>query len=182
MKPQEVFPTSSEVSKNPEFWNKRRLTYLGDEKYFDQEVRTGVCFFCKKEGKPQRSVPTYLHHLKYDHSDPLAWTIEVCGKCHWQIDKNNRKVIARSTGKEIERPYGKYDGPYYENKEEKMKREERDRKDWYKSFCMNLGGKFVPIKELIPNKEFYDKVVKAIEKEKTASKKDTMSNVSRRYY
>ena len=46
---------------------------------------------------------------------------------------------------------------------------------------MNLGGKFVPIKELIPNREFYDKVVKECEKEKTASKKDTMSNVSRRY-
>jgi len=181
MKPQEVFPTSSEVSENPELWNKRRLTYLGDEKYFDQEVRTGVCFFCQRDGRVQKSKKTYLHHVKYDHSDPLAWTIEVCSSCHWQIDENNRKVIARSTGKEIKRRYGKYDSPFYENKEQKMEREERERRDWYKSYCTNNGGKFVPMKELCPNKEFYDKVMKAIEKDKTASKKDTMSNVSRRY-
>jgi len=55
MKPKEIFPTSSDVSKNPEKWNKRRLTYLGDEKYFDQEVRTGVCFFCKRNGRAQKS-------------------------------------------------------------------------------------------------------------------------------
>ena len=182
MKPQEVFPTSSEVSKNPEFWNKRRLTYLGDEKYFDQEVRTGVCFFCQRDGRAQKAKKTYLHHVKYDHSDPLAWTIEVCNSCHWQIDGNNRKAIARSTGKEIQRPYGKYDGPYYENKEEKMKREEIEKRYWYTRYCWNVGGEFVPRKESIPNQEFYDKVMKAIEKEKTASKKDTMSNVSRRYY
>ncbi len=176
-------PPVNELIKNQEFWKNKTMTYLGDKKYFDQDIRTGVCYFCKKENRVRKTGPTSLHHVKYDHSDPLAWTIEVCSKCHWQIDPNNRKVIAKSTGKEIERPYGKYDGPYYENKEEKMKREERDRKDWYKSFCMNMGGgEFVPIKELIPNREFYDKVMNAIEKEKTASKKDTMSNVSRRYY
>jgi len=181
MTPQEVFPTSSEVSKNHEFWNKRRLTYLGDEKYFDQEVRTGVCFFCQREGRAQKSKRTNLHHVKYVHSDPLAWTIEVCNSCHWQIDKDNRKAIARSTGKEIKRRYGKYDGPYYENKEEKMKREERERKDYWKKFCMNIRGKFVPVKEWCPTIEIYDELMKAIEKEKTTSKKDTMSNVARRY-
>jgi len=181
-KPKEIDPpTITETMKNQEYWKNRTMTYLGDKKYFDQDVRTGVCYFCKKEGKPQRSVPTFLHHLKYDHSDPLAWTIEVCGKCHWQIDEHNRKAIARSTGKEIERRYGKYDNRYYENREEKTKREERERRDWYKSFCKNIGGKFVPIEGLIRNKEFYDKVMKAIEKEKTASKKDTMSGVARRY-
>jgi len=147
------------------------MTYHGDEKYFDQEVRTGVCYFCKKDGRPQRSGPRYLHHLKYDNSDPLAWTIEVCGKCHWQIDPKNREAIARSTGKEIKRPYGKYDGPYYENKVQKMKSEEEERRDWYQKYCMNIDGTFVPKKEWCPNQEIYDKVVKAIEKEKTASKK-----------
>ena len=58
---------------------------------------------------------------------------------------------------------------------------------------MNIGGGFVPMKEYIP-KELYDKVVKAIKedkdpfnerkmtskKEKTA-KRETMSDVSRRY-
>jgi len=183
-KPKEMDPqpTITETIKNREFWKNRTMTYLGDQKYFDQDIRNGVCDFCKKEGRPQYSGPTYLHHLHYDDTDPLADTIEVCGKCHWRIDKDNRKVIARSTGKEIKRPYGKYDSPYYENSEEKMKDEERESRDWYMRYCMNIGGKFIPRKESIPNREIYDKVMKAIEKEKTASKKDTMSNVSRRYY
>jgi len=182
-KPKEIDPpTITEIFKNSEYWKNRTMTYLRDKKYFDQEVRTGVCYFCKKEGKPQRSVPTFLHHLKYDHSDPLAWTIEVCGKCHWQIDEHNREAIARSTGKEIERRYGKFDSPFYENIEQKTKREEREEKDWYKKYCLNLGGKFVPIKENHPDKETYDKIIEILKKEKTASKKDTMSSVSRRYY
>jgi len=182
-KPKEIDPpTITEIIKNREFWKNRTMNYLGSDRYFDQEIRTGICYFCKKEGKPKRSVPTNLHHLKYDHSDPLAWTIEVCRKCHWQIDKDNRKAIARSTGKEIERPYGKYDNHYYEPNVEKMKREERERIDYIAKFCMNIGGKFVPMRELCPDRETYDKVMKECEKEKTASKKDTMSSVSRRYY
>jgi len=105
----------------------------------------------------------------------------LCGKCHWQIDEYNRKVTARSTGKKIERRYGKYDSPYYENREQKTKREETEKKDWYKNYCWNLGGKFVPIKENYPDKETYDKIIEILKKEKTASKKDTMSSVSRRY-
>jgi len=179
-KPKEVFPTITDVIKNGKFWNKRRIHYLGDDKFFDQEVRTGICYFCKREGRAQKSKITNLHHAKYDHSDPLAWTIEVCGSCHWQIDEDNRKVIARRTGRKIERRYGKYDRPYYENREEKMKREERDREDWYKKFCWNRGGKFEPMKEVIPDKETYDKVIEAIKK--ADSKRNTMSDVSRRYY
>ena len=181
-KPKEIFPKKTDIIKNREFWKNRSMNYLGDQKYFDQEIRTGVCFFCKREGRSQKSKITNLHHAKYDHSDPLAWTIEVCTSCHWQIDENNRKVIARKTGKEIKRRYGKYDSPYYENREEKTKREEREKKDWYKKFCMNIGGKFVPMKEYCPDRETYDKIMEIVKKEKTASKKDTMSSVSRRYY
>jgi len=100
-KPREVNPppTVTETIKNREYWKNKTLTYLNQKKYFDQDVRTGVCYFCKKEGKPQRSVPTYLHHLKYEHSDPLAWTIEVCSKCHYQIDKHNQKRLDEIYGK-----------------------------------------------------------------------------------
>ena len=54
---------------------------------------------------------------------------------------------------------------------------------------MNLSSGCVPYDKLIPNQEFYDKVVEAIKndnadsrKEKTTFKKESMSNVSRRYY
>jgi len=54
---------------------------------------------------------------------------------------------------------------------------------------MNLPEGFVPIKHLIPNREFYDKVIAAIKADspaskwkKTTFKKETMSGVSRRYF
>ena len=185
MMPKEVEPDITDIIKNSEYWNKRRLNYLGDDIFFDREIRTGVCYFCKRNGKMQKSSKTFLHHLKYDHSDKLAWTIEVCGRCHWQIDPKNRKAIAKRTGREIPVRYG----GYYLNKQQRKEKEEQEKRDWYKSYCMNQGGKFVPYKKLIPNQEFYDKVVAAIKadssasrKEKTTFKKETMSDVSRRYY
>jgi len=175
-KPIEIFPKITDVIKNYEFWSKRRINYLGDDKFFDQEVRTGVCYFCNKEGRENKSETTILHHTKYDHRDPLAWTIEVCSKCHWQIDEHNREVIARKTGKQIKRRYGKYDQPYYENEEQKRKRAEKDREDWYMRYCNNINGNFVPISKLIPDRETFDKVIEAIKK--AAPKRNTMSDVS----
>jgi len=176
-KPKEVDPPSlNEIFKNQKHWKNKTITYLGDKKYFDQDVRTGVCYFCNKEGRTQKSKTTFLHHAKYDHSDPLAWTIEICGSCHWQIDERNREAIAKRTGKEInQRPQ-----PFYENKEQKRERAERDKVDWYKSFCWNIGGKFTPNKRLIPDRETFDKVIEAIKQ--AAPKKDTMSDVSQRYF
>ena len=112
-KPKEVNPppTITETIKNREFWKNRTMTYLRGKKYFDQDVRTGVCYFCKKEGKPKRSVPTYLHHLNYEHSDPLAWTLEVCGKCHYKIDRYNKKLLDERYGrKPNDRYYRNYKG------------------------------------------------------------------------
>jgi len=179
-KPKEVFPEVTDVIKNYKSWSKRRMNYLGDDRFFDQEIRTGICFFCNREGRENKSETTILHHAKYDHSDPLAWTIEVCSKCHWQIDEYNREVIARKTGKQIIRRYGKYDQPYYENKEQKTKRAERDRADWYMKYCWNIGGKFTPNMKSIPDRETFDKVVEAIKK--ASPKRNTMSDVSHRYY
>ena len=74
------------------------MTYMGSKEYFDQDIRTGVCYFCKKEGRPQKSI-TFLHHVKYVHQDPLAWTIEVCRSCHWHADPYHRQVLERKLGK-----------------------------------------------------------------------------------
>lgn len=189
MRPKEVEPTVTEIITNSEYWNKRRLNYLGDNIYFDQEIRTGVCSLCKRNGRIQKSNKTFLHHLKYDHEDKLAWTIEVCGGCHWQIDPKNREAIAKRTGKEIQRRYGKYDRPYYENKEQVKKREEQEKKDWWMRYCANGIGGWEPIPRFIPNQEFYDKVVEAIKAnspsgrwKKSIVKKEPLSDVSRRYF
>ena len=100
-KPRRILPgpTVNEIITNREFWKKRSMTYLGNKIYFDQEVRTGVCYFCKREGRAQKSRTTYLNHVKYEHSDPLAWTIEVCSSCHYQIDPYNKKLIDRHYGR-----------------------------------------------------------------------------------
>ncbi len=95
MKPKEVFPTSSEIKENQEYWNKRSITYRDEKRYFDQVVRTDECYFCKKEDRKQRSEKTLLHHLKYDDSHPLAWTLEICTSCHYRVDKNAKKIIDR---------------------------------------------------------------------------------------
>jgi len=92
LKPREKMPTIND--KNREYWRKRTLTWHKKKIFFDHEIKTGICYFCKKEGKPQRS-KTVLHHVKYNNDDPLEWTIEVCDKCHYQIDQGNRKVIRR---------------------------------------------------------------------------------------
>jgi ribosomal protein L28 len=184
-KPKEVEPSVTDIINNSEYWNKRRLNYLGDDIYFDQEIRTGVCYFCKKDGRTQKSQRTNLHHVKYDHSNKLDWTIEVCSSCHWQIDSKNRKAIAKRTGREISVSYGEY----YLNKQQRKENEEQEKRDWWKKYCMNLSGGWVPMEKYIPNQEIYEKVEKAIKeeksvykKEKTTSKKETMSNTSRRYF
>jgi hypothetical protein len=122
-RPKEVEPSVTEIIKNSEYWNKRRLNYCGDDIYFDQEIRTGECYFCKRNGRAQKSKKTSLHHVKYDHSNKLDWTIEVCGSCHWQIDSKNRESIARRTGREIPVRHGEY----YLNKQQRKEKEEQDK-------------------------------------------------------
>ena len=184
MRPKEVEPDVADVTKNREYWKKRTLSYLGDDIYFDQEIRTGVCYLCKKDGRTQKSERTALHHLKYDHDDKLAWTIEVCNSCHWQIDEHNRESIAKSTGRKIPYRYGKF----YLNKQQKKEKEEQDKRDWWMRYCMNLSSGWEPYPKSIPTRELYDKVVEAIKKHNTDSrrkimglKKESMSDVSKRY-
>ena len=93
MKPRETFPTSTELRKFPEFYKYKTLTYRGQKMVFDQDIRTGECYFCKKTGRVQRTQKTNLHHLKYDDSDPLAWTLEICTSCHYRVDTKNKKII-----------------------------------------------------------------------------------------
>ncbi len=48
------------------------------------------------------------------------------------------------------------------------------------NYCTNIDGKFEPSNRLIPDQETYDKVVEAIKK--AAPKRNTMSDVSHRYF
>jgi len=88
-------PSITEQITNRKYWKPKILHFRGRKIVYDKDIRTGECLLCKRNGRPQYSGPTYLHHLKYDDTEPLAWTIEVCGKCHYQIDDYNKKILRR---------------------------------------------------------------------------------------
>jgi len=92
-------PTVTELIKNREYWKNKTITFRGKKIVYDQDIRTGICYFCKRAGNPQYSGPTYLHHVIYDNSNPLAWTVEVCGKCHYKVDKNNKRILDNRYGR-----------------------------------------------------------------------------------
>ena len=89
-------PSITELIKNREYWKPKILHFRGEKIVYDQDIRIGECLVCKRNGKAQWRPRTYLHHLFYDDTDPLAYTIEVCGKCHYKIDSNNKKLLDRS--------------------------------------------------------------------------------------
>jgi hypothetical protein len=92
-------PSITELITNREYWKPKILHFRGQKIVYDKDIRIGECLVCKRNGKAQWKPRTYLHHLFYDDSDPLAYTIEVCGKCHYKIDPNNRRQVNRSYGK-----------------------------------------------------------------------------------
>jgi len=93
----EKMPTIND--KNREYWKKRTFHWRKKKLFYDHEIKTGVCYFCSREGKAQGSKSTALHHVIYNNDDPLEWTIEVCIKCHSKVDPLNKKQIQRSCAK-----------------------------------------------------------------------------------
>ena len=93
MNPRRIYPTKDELIANSEFYRNKRLKYRGRRMVFDQDIKTGVCYFCKRSVKKKEISRTGLHHLKYDDSSPLDWTVEVCPSCHYKVDEKNRKKI-----------------------------------------------------------------------------------------
>jgi len=85
--------------KNREYWKKRTQHWHKTKLFYDHEIKTGVCYFCDREGRAQGSKSTALHHVIYNNDNPLEWTIEVCVKCHSKVDPLNLRQIQRSSAK-----------------------------------------------------------------------------------
>jgi hypothetical protein len=64
-----------------------QLTFLGKRITLDNIERTLSCMCCRFQGK------TDLHHLKYDLSNPLKYTVELCDSCHvmWHLEEHYLK-------------------------------------------------------------------------------------------
>jgi len=56
--------------------NTQRIRFRGKQIDLDHNPRTGVCTKCGFVGY------THLHHTKYDDTDPLKYTVELCVGCH----------------------------------------------------------------------------------------------------
>jgi len=88
-----IYPTKEELIANQEFYKFKSMKYRGRKMVFDQDIKTGECYFCNRSVKKREIVWTGLHHLLYDDSDPLAWTVEVCASCHYKVDEKNKIKI-----------------------------------------------------------------------------------------
>lgn len=49
--------------------------------------KIGICSQCHKSVADGEIKRTQMHHFKYDDSDPLAHTVELCVNCHNETDK-----------------------------------------------------------------------------------------------
>ena len=95
MEPKRIYPSKHHLRANREFYKNKRLNYRGRKMVFDKDIRTGTCNFCEKSAKKKEIKRTVLHHLKYDNSKPLKWTIEICPSCHYKVDPKNKTRIDR---------------------------------------------------------------------------------------
>jgi len=65
---------------------KKLINFKGKQIMLKVRPRTGICSKCGKIGL------TNLHHEKYDESDPLLYTVELCVGCHNHAHKLLREV------------------------------------------------------------------------------------------
>ena len=66
---------------------RNRVTFLGKQLQLDSNPRRGVCSQCGFVGR------TDLHHIKYDPTNPLANTIELCKPCHRKGHIRKAKIL-----------------------------------------------------------------------------------------
>lgn len=62
----------------------KRINFKGRRIYLEENPRIGVCNLCRNV-VPFDCERTAMHHEKYDESEPLKYTLEVCTICHPSI-------------------------------------------------------------------------------------------------
>lgn len=77
------------------------MTFQGKQILLKENPRKGICSKCgnKKgdwyidyKGRPRQIQRIQMHHEKYDKSDPLKHTIELCSSCHGKISQQQNRV------------------------------------------------------------------------------------------
>ena len=65
--------------------HKKRMTFKGERIQLKKNPRKNICSVCGKKYPDDLKTQTCVHHLKYDESDPLAHTVEMCSSCHMKL-------------------------------------------------------------------------------------------------
>jgi len=74
----------------------RRMSFRNKTINLNKNPRTNICSTCGKVYPKELSTQTHLHHIKYDETDPLKHTIELCNSCHvtlhWKLGMHKDKT------------------------------------------------------------------------------------------
>ena len=112
--PKEIFPTVSDLRKNPEFYKNKKIVVRSNgrkkTRYYDQDIMTGKCYMCKRNHRAQNEFKTQLHHLSYiDYEEnPILWTIELCKRCHTRVDEHRKARITQYYDRKRSQQYQQY--------------------------------------------------------------------------
>lgn len=75
--------------------NRKKIRFKNTRPITTKSPRTGICSKCKRSVGSGEIKVTNMHHTKYDESDPLAHTIELCVRCHTKEHKLLRDTSKR---------------------------------------------------------------------------------------
>src|SRR6476469_1820593 len=65
-----------QIDKYRKEYSQKGFNFKDKRIFLEYNTRKGVCYNCKTEGI------THLHHKKYDDTDPIKYTVELCPSCH----------------------------------------------------------------------------------------------------
>ena len=75
--------------------NQKRFRFHGERVYPAENPRTNICYECGQSYPDELKKQTCLHHIKYDPSNPLSWTVDLCTSCHMKLHKVLRRMELR---------------------------------------------------------------------------------------
>ena len=73
----------------------KRLQYKDKRISLKYNPRTGFCSICPNNIYDKSCKLTHIHHLLYDDTDPLKYTIELCPNCHKNRPKDKIYITDR---------------------------------------------------------------------------------------
>lgn len=72
--------------------NRKKIRFKTTRPITSKNPRIGICSKCKRTVESGEIKVTNMHHIKYDESNPLAYTVELCVRCHRGVHKELRNT------------------------------------------------------------------------------------------